>query len=136
MMEIDREKLIGEAWKARENSHSPYSKFKVGAAVLGIDGKIYRGANIENISYGATVCAERTAIFNMINNGCKKFTALACVTSMDEDCAPCCICRQVMLEFCESLDVPILSGTPSGDVYNHTLRELAPVPFMAFEQDK
>ncbi|MBI9103211.1 MAG: cytidine deaminase [Spirochaetales bacterium] len=66
MSEISKEKLVEEAWNARENSHSPYSQFKVGAAVQGIDGNIYHGANIENISYGATVCAERTAIFNMI----------------------------------------------------------------------
>lgn len=135
MSDINKELLIEEAWKARERAYVPYSGFKVGAAVLGVDGKIYRGANIENVSYGATVCAERTAIFGMVNAGCLKFKALAFVTAATEQGAPCCICRQVLTEFCESLDVPVYGAGTDTEIWEMTLREIAPYPFMAFDPD-
>lgn len=131
-----REKLVAAARAARLNAHCPYSHYMVGAAALGEDGEIYGGCNIENVSYGATVCGERVALFNMVAAGCKKFTALAVATGDDFDCAPCCICRQVMLEFCASLDVPVIMTCPNGDEYDHTLRELAPLPFMAFDANE
>ncbi|MDO4567226.1 MAG: cytidine deaminase [Oscillospiraceae bacterium] len=131
-----REKLVQAAREARLKAHCPYSRYQVGAAVLGEDGKIYSGCNIENVSYGATVCGERVAIFNMVSEGCKKYEALAVATGDDFDCAPCCICRQVMLEFCSSLDVPVFTACPIGTQDALTLRELAPLPFMAFDANK
>lgn len=133
---MEKEQLIAAAWKARENSYSPYSKFKVGAAVLGADGKLYTGCNIENASYGMTVCAERTAIFKMVSEGCKKFTALAVVGGNDEDGAPCLACRQVMTEFCAGWDTPVYVSGPSHTIWEHTMEEICPFPFVAFEPDK
>lgn len=133
---MDRDQLIEAAWKARENSYSPYSKFKVGAAVLGVDGKLYTGCNIENASYGMTVCAERTAIFKMVSEGCRKFAALAVVGGLDEDGAPCLACRQVMTEFCRDWDVPVYVSGPSHTIWTHTMKDLCPLPFVAFEPGK
>ncbi len=130
---MTREKLVELAWKARENAYAPYSRFKVGAAVLGEDGNVYLGGNIENASYGMTVCAERTAIFGMINAGCKKFTAIAVVCGCEQECSSCMACRQVMTEFCENLDVPVYFSGTTGEIWDHTVGELAPLPFMAFE---
>lgn len=133
MVKILREELCEAAQQARNNAYAPYSRFKVGAAVLGEDGMIYKGANIENASFGATVCAERTALFGMVNAGCKKYVAMAVSGGIEEDAAPCLICRQVMTEFCDSLDAPLYYIAPGGQIYDHTLRELAPLPFMAFD---
>ncbi len=130
---MTKEQLIEKAWQAQYNAYAPYSRFNVGAAVLGENGNVYLGGNIENASYGLTVCAERTAVFGMINAGCKKFVALAVVGGNDGDGAPCCACRQVLTEFCRDLDVPIYISGPSGTIYEHSLREIAPLPFMSFE---
>ncbi|MEG1180877.1 MAG: cytidine deaminase, partial [Oscillospiraceae bacterium] len=111
---------------------SPYSHYMVGAAVLGTDGKIYKGTNIENASFGATVCAERTAIFGMINGGCRKFAALAVVGGTNGGNYPCCLCRQVMTEFCDSLNVAVYSSGPDKIIYEATLSEIVPSPFMSF----
>lgn len=133
---MDKAQLIEAAWKARENSYSPYSRFKVGAAVLGVDGKVYTGCNIENASYGMTVCAERTAIFKMVSEGCPKFAALAVVGGNDGDGAPCLACRQVMTEFCQSWETPVYVSGPSQVIWTHTMAEICPLPFVAFEPDK
>lgn len=132
---MTKELLIEKARGAREKAYCPYSKFMVGAAVLGENGKVYTGCNIENASYGATVCAERTAIFTMVADGCRRFTALAVVGAGDEDGAPCMICRQVMTEFCASFEVPVYVGGPT-KVYEHTMREICPLPFVSFEENK
>ena len=133
---MTKEQLIEAARKAREKAYAPYSGYKVGAAVLGEDGNVYTGGNIENASYGMTVCAERTALFGMVNAGCKKYVALAVVGGSDGDGAPCLACRQVMTEFCRDLDVAVYKSDPSGIIYEHTLREIAPLPFMAFEPNE
>jgi len=133
---MTKEQLIEAARKAREKAYAPYSRYKVGAAVLGEDGNVYTGGNIENASYGMTVCAERTALFGMVNAGCKKYVALAVVGGSDGDGAPCLACRQVMTEFCRDLDVAVYKSDPSGIIYEHTLREIAPLPFMAFEPNE
>ncbi len=130
---MTKEELIQMAWKARENAYCPYSKYMVGAAVLGEDGKVYTGCNIENSSYGMTVCGERVAIFKMVSEGCRKFKALAVVGSTDEDGAPCHACRQVMTEFCADMDVPVYVGGPSGKIWTHTMKEICPYPFTSFE---
>ena len=133
---MEKEQLIEAAWKARENAYAPYSKFKVGAAVLGEDGKVYTGCNIVNASYGMTVCAERTAIFKMVSEGCKKFTALAVVGGGDSDSAPCLACRQVMTEFCQSWDTPVYVSGPSHIIWTHSMKEICPFPFVTFDPDK
>ena len=99
----DRE-FIREAIQARAYSYSPYSRFQVGAALLGSDGRIYTGCNIESASYGATNCAERTAFYKAVSQGIRSFQAIAIVGGKEgedlELCPPCGICRQVMMEFC------------------------------------
>ena len=137
-MTIDRDALIAAAREARENAYCPYSHYMVGAAVLGEDGKIYTGCNVENASYGMTVCAERTAIFKMVSEGCRKFKALAVVTGSDEhtDGGPCLACRQVMTEFCADWDVPVYDAGIDGSVLEHTMGELCPLPFVVFQKNE
>ena len=96
---IDYKKLIENALIARENSYSPYSNFKVGACVLTDNQKYYLGTNVENSSYGGTICAERSAISTAISYGDKKIVAIAIVSSSGDYTFPCGICRQVMAEF-------------------------------------
>ncbi|KZP19680.1 cytidine deaminase [Athelia psychrophila] len=103
----DRENLIKAAIEAKEGSYSPYSKFRVGAALLAADGTIIKGANIENASYGGTICAERTAFVKAVSEGTKSFVALAVVTDVKSALSPCGMCRQVIREFCAP-DMPIL----------------------------
>ncbi|KAL0574355.1 hypothetical protein V5O48_007597 [Marasmius crinis-equi] len=107
LSEQNREVLIKSAFEAREFSYSPYSKFRVGAAFLAADGSIVKGANIENASYGGTICAERTAIVKAVSEGKKSFAALAVVTDVASTISPCGMCRQVIREFC-ALDMPVL----------------------------
>lgn len=127
---MDYTSLINAAKKARENSYSPYSGFKVGAALLTKNGSIYSGCNIENAAYGDTVCAERIAFFKAISEGEMDFEAIAIVggvDNIDEICTPCGTCRQVMSEFC-SLDFKIVLGSP--DKYKiYTLSEMLPHSF-------
>lgn len=132
---VTKEQLIDAAWAARENAYCPYSQFMVGAAVLGEDGKIYTGCNIENASYGMTVCGERTAIFKMVSEGCRKFVALAVVGGVDVDGAPCMACRQVITEFCANWDTPIYVSGPSKIIWEHTVGEICPLPFVVFEKN-
>ena len=126
----EKDMLIAKAWEERERAYVPYSGFKVGAAILGEDGNVYLGVNIENASYGATVCAERSALFSMVSAGCRKFKAIAVVADFEEDGAPCAMCRQVMTEFCADLDVPIYFGIKDRTVYTHTVREVVPFPVL------
>jgi len=109
---INREELVKRALDAREKAYSPYSDFCVGAALLCDDGEIFEGANIENCSFGATNCAERTAIFSAVYAGKRSFRAIAIVggsrgEEVNEYCPPCGICRQVLAEFC-SADAEII----------------------------
>lgn len=100
------EKLIDAAIDAMNYSYSPYSHYKVGAAVLTDDGKTFFGTNIENSSYGLTVCAERTAVFKAVSEGCRDISAIAVVSQDDSDYAcPCGACRQVLVEFNPNMDV-------------------------------
>ncbi len=132
-----KEELIAAGWAAREKAYCPYSHYMVGAAVLGTDGKVSTGCNIENASYGLTVCAERTALFKMVSEGCRTFTAIAvCTGDAGKEGPPCLACRQVMTEFCEDLDVMVYDCSPDGSVWEHTLREIAPLPFMSFDKNK
>ena len=110
--EITKKTLVDKALAARENAYSPYSDFCVGAALLCSDGEIFIGANIENSSYGGTICAERSAFCSAISAGKRDFVAIAIVGAKRGEkvcslCTPCGICRQFMSEFC-SADMPIL----------------------------
>lgn len=125
------ENLVAYAKKAMENAYVPYSNFKVGAALLTADGNIYMGCNIENSSYGATNCAERTAIFKAVSEGHRKFYAIAIVGGKNGEitgiCQPCGICRQVMSEFCDENFI-VLLGHQNG-YKKYTLEELFPLTF-------
>lgn len=128
---IDDETLLKVALNAREHSYAPYSKFRVGAALLTKSGKIYTGCNIENAAYTPTNCAERTAIFKAVSEGELEFSAIAVVgglgAELDEACTPCGVCRQVMAEFCDG-DFKIVTGTPN-NIKISTLSELLPCSF-------
>lgn len=120
------EELILLAKKASKNAYAPYSKFYVGAALLTKNGKIFTGSNIENASYGATVCAERVAIFKAVSEGEKDFESIAIYTNTDKLSFPCGICRQVISEFSNDLII-ILSNEKERKIY--TLKEILPFPF-------
>jgi len=131
--------LLDAAQTAREKSYSPYSHFKVGAAVLTQDGKIFSGTNIENASYGLTVCAERNAIFKAIGEGHRRFEALALVTQKLPGLkfnSPCGACRQVMSEFfapTTPIYIAVLDGKKR-TVYCKLFKELMPFPFNKFTE--
>lgn len=122
--------IVNAAKGAREHAHAPYSKFKVGAALLTEDGNVYTGCNVENASYGASVCAERNAVANAVAAGEKTYRQLAIVTQTSPPSAPCGLCRQVLVEFCD--DLPILLCNPAGEVVRTTLKKLQPFPFKDF----
>ena len=119
--------LIAAAKQARENAHAPFSNFKVGAGLRGVSGKIYGGCNVENATYGLTVCAERIAIFKAISEGERKFDAIAVVTDTDTLTPPCGACRQLIWEFCG--DVPVVMTNLHGKVETVPMHELFPKPF-------
>ena len=127
---LDKELLL-LAIEARKQSYSPYSGFRVGAALLGKSGKVYSGCNIENAAYTPTNCAERTAVFKAVSEGEREFEAIAIVGGKGEEpadfCAPCGVCRQVLAEFCD-LDFRIILGTPE-NIRVYTLKELMPFSF-------
>lgn len=129
----DRE-LIYLAHRARAGAYAPYSGFLVGAALLTREGKVYLGCNIENASYGASNCAERTAFFKAVSEGERAFAKIAIVGGPREaasctTCAPCGICRQVMQEFCDPDAFLILLEGENGSIRRFTLRELLPLAF-------
>ena len=126
--------LIKQANDAREKSHSPYSSFAVGAALLCSDGKVYTGANIEVSSHSPTMCAERVAFARAVHEGRRDFTAIAVVggprgQDVDFLCPPCGVCRQVMSEFCSPDFKVILVTSPDGDYVEETLGSLMPYMF-------
>lgn len=123
-----RRKLINEAKEGMRNSHSPFSHFKVGAAILTEEGKIYRGCNIENASYGLTICGERTAIFKAISEGEHSFTAVAIVSSSNDETFPCGACRQILFEFMKE-DAEVIVEDKDGNIKVYGLAELLPHGF-------
>lgn len=124
---MDSKSLIEEATKGRENASAPFSKFKVGAALLTADGKVYRGCNVENCTYALTVCAERVALLTAIAAGERKFTAIAVVTQSASPASPCGPCRQLLWEYCGDIDVTI--ANLEGLTETMKLSELLPRPF-------
>lgn len=115
--------LLKLAEKAKDNAYVPYSGFKVGAALLTKNGKVYTGCNIENASYGATNCAERTAIFKAVSEGETEFEKIAVASTSGEETWPCGICRQVMVEFSKDLIV-ILGDSEKNIVKEYKIEEL------------
>ena len=126
---MDINKLISGALEAREGAYAPYSQFKVGAAVLVEDNSIYKGCNIENASFGATNCAERTAIFKAVSEGHKSIKAVAVTGDPNGYTFPCGICRQVIAEFAEDGDIPIIIVKNKEDYITKTLDEILPGSF-------
>lgn len=125
---MNMEQLLTESKIARENAYVPYSKFKVGAALLGVNGTVYHGCNIENAGYSMTNCAERTAFFKAVSEGVREFKAIAIVADTPGPCSPCGACRQVMSEFCEP-NMPVYLTNMNGDVQQTTVAELLPGAF-------
>jgi cytidine deaminase len=119
--------LIQKAKEAMDYSYSPYSHFKVGAALLTESGEIFTGCNVENSSFGATICAERVAVTSAVAKGHTKFNALAVISTAKELCTPCGICRQVISEF--SLEIPVICCKGNGEYEIFVLGELLPKAF-------
>lgn len=127
---MNKEQLMVEARSVLSNTYSPYSQFPVAAALLLKDGSVIKGVNVENVSFGATNCAERTAIFTAITNGYKKgdFEAIAVAGNTDDFLPPCSICRQVMAEFFEP-SMPVYLTNKAGAIKQLALKELLPFAF-------
>ncbi|MGN0398248.1 MAG: cytidine deaminase [Candidatus Fimimorpha sp.] len=128
------EELILEAKKAREHAYAPYSHYRVGAALVTKNGKIYYGCNIENAAYTPSSCAERTAFFKAIYDGEREFEKIAIVggaegSDADELCAPCGVCRQVMMEFCNPQKFQIILANGKDKQLQLTLKDLFPYGF-------
>lgn len=127
------EEMISQAFSAMAKAYAPYSGFKVGAALLTADGIIYQGCNIENAAYTPSNCAERTAFFKAVSEGVREFTAICIVGGKDGVpeglTAPCGVCRQVMMEFCDPERFRIVLGKGDLSFRKYTLKELLPLGF-------
>ncbi|MBE6589271.1 MAG: cytidine deaminase [Ruminococcaceae bacterium] len=128
---MDETMLIKKAYEASERAYAPYSEFCVGAALLTASGRVFTGCNVENASYGATNCAERTALFKAVSEGERAFSAIAVVGRKrggeEQLCPPCGICRQVLAEFCNKDFLILLTNGKETERY--TLEELLPHSF-------
>ena len=133
MEQVMIEKLIDTAIEQLKFSYTPYSNFKVGAALLAKNGEIFTGSNIENASYTPTNCAERTAFFKAVSEGVREFRAICIVGGKDgkltEYTAPCGVCRQVMMEFCDPKTFQIILAVDKERYEIYTLEELMPLGF-------
>ena len=121
------EELIKLAKKAKDGSYSPYSHFRVGAALLTADGSVYTGANVECSSYGGTICAERAALVKAVNDGKRDFSAIAIISDDTAPCRPCGICRQMLSDF--SPDMTVISASSDGSYVQNRLSDLLPHAF-------
>lgn len=131
---MDNKQLLMEAKQARLKAYTPYSHHKVGAALLTKSGKVYHGCNIENAAFSPTVCAERTAFFRAIYDGEREFEKIAVVGAIDDDkvdnlCAPCGVCRQVMMEFCDPETFKIVMANGEDQNVEILLKDLLPYGF-------
>jgi cytidine deaminase len=132
---MEENQLIKEALDAREMAYVPYSTFKVGAALLTKDGKVYKGCNIENAGYSMTNCAERTAFFKAVSEGVRDFVKLAVVADTEGPVSPCGACRQVISEFCDPSMEVILTNL-NGDTQITTVADLLPGAFSPKDLNK
>ncbi len=121
--------LVEAALRARERAHAPFSHFQVGAALEDSEGRIHAGCNIENATYGLSMCAERVAVFKAISEGARQFRRIAIATAANTLTPPCGACRQVLWEFCGDLEVILISTTGRSECVR--LGELFPRPFDA-----
>ena len=131
---MQAEQLCQMALAMRQQAYCPYSHFAVGAALQGADGMVYTGCNIENAAYSPTNCAERTAVFKAVSEGIREFEAIAIVGGPGEElpketAAPCGVCRQVLMEFCDAKEFQVLLGKGDGTWQEYTLEELLPLGF-------
>lgn len=122
---MDYENLIAKAMGARKEAYAPYSHFTVGAALLARSGRVYTGCNVENASYGLSICAERVAVFKAVSEGEREFEAIAVVT--EKGVTPCGACRQVLREFGD--DIKVIVANEAGAYQVFTVRELLPEAF-------
>lgn len=133
MSKISDQDLIREAMEARKMAYTPYSHFKVGAALLSKDGRVFRGCNIENAGYTPSNCGERTAFFKAVSEGALEFDTIAIVAGPENGelvrTAPCGVCRQVMMEFCEPATFRVLLAKSPEDYEEWTLERLLPFGF-------
>ena len=133
--------LLALARRARENAYAPYSGFAVGAALLGADGRVYTGCNVENAAYPVACCAERTALFHAVAEGAREFTAIAVAggrvgDKAEASCPPCGVCRQALAEFCDLETFRVYLAAPGGGVEETTLGALLPRAFAHANLDK
>ncbi len=133
--------LLALARRARENAYAPYSGFAVGAALLGADGRVYTGCNVENAAYPVACCAERTALFHAVAEGAREFAAIAVAggrvgDNAEESCPPCGVCRQALAEFCAPETFRVYLAAPGGGVEETTLGALLPCAFARANLDK
>ena len=128
MATYSKESLIERARQLLPKAYAPYSHFPVGAVLLMDDGQIIEGVNVENVSFGATNCAERTAIFTAVTQGYgpKSIQAIAVAGDTEDFLPPCCICRQVLVEFCRP-DVPVYLTRRDGQIYETTVSQIGPL---------
>lgn len=125
-MQLTDDKLITQAIDAAGRAYAPYSKFQVGAALVAVDGRVFTGCNVENISFGLTICAERNAVFSAVASGCREFSKIVIVADTEEPVSPCGACRQVLAEFNPNLE--ILLANFHGKQARFHLSELLPRP--------
>ncbi|TDF96729.1 cytidine deaminase [Paenibacillus piri] len=127
---MEPKQLVAWAREARERAYVPYSQFKVGSALLGTDGQVHLGCNVENAAYGPTNCAERTALFRAIADGAapRSFQAIAVIGDTQQPIAPCGVCRQVLIELCAP-DMPVYMANLNGDITVTTVAGLLPGAF-------
>ncbi len=126
-MNDDFDELLSQATKAQSSSHSPYSRFRVGAALQSNDGKIFTGCNIESSSYGLTICAERVALYKAISEGVRSFRLMLIVTDAQDFCPPCGACRQVIWDFAKNLEIILVNGERQQK--RHNITDLYPEAF-------
>ena len=125
----DFEELIEKALEARKFAYAPFSNFRVGAAILTESGEIFTGVNVENSSYGLTICAERVALFKAVSEGHRRFKAIAIATDADEPVWPCGACRQVLFEFSPDGELIVITRFKGGKTASKKLSELLPDGF-------
>ncbi len=131
---MEYRELLIKAEEAMKNSYSPYSGFRVGAALITAGGEVFTGVNVESATYGATICAERTAVVKAVSEGYRDFVAIAVSSDAPEGSLPCGICRQFIAEF--GKDIMVITGKSDGEIRANTIAELLPFAFTGEDMKK